>query len=166
MSEHSQPLPIFIGDYLVHTMALTGEENGAFLLLIMFYWQNGTLPNNDVKLARIARVSIRRWRRSVGPIIRELLVDDGDALAPKMVETWRRKAFGRLPMAEWSQLRAFIFQRDGLACNYCGTVRPDNHIDHVEPVARGGSNHPSNLVVACPRCNMSKGAKSLKEWLQ
>jgi len=33
------------------------------------------------------------------------------------------------------------------------------HVDHVIPIALGGSNWPSNLVVACVACNCSKGAK-------
>ena len=44
-------------------------------------------------------------------------------------------------------------------CNYC-MARLDHHhvvIDHITPVARGGSDHPSNLQVVCARCNALKG---------
>lgn len=33
------------------------------------------------------------------------------------------------------------------------------HIDHRQPLARGGDNNPSNIVLACPRCNMKKSAR-------
>jgi 5-methylcytosine-specific restriction endonuclease McrA len=33
------------------------------------------------------------------------------------------------------------------------------HVDHVVPSALGGYNGPSNLVLACGPCNLSKGAK-------
>lgn len=33
------------------------------------------------------------------------------------------------------------------------------HADHRIPLARGGSNDPSNIVASCPTCNHSKGAK-------
>ena len=33
------------------------------------------------------------------------------------------------------------------------------HVDHVIPLARGGSNGPENLVIACPACNQTKSAK-------
>lgn len=38
------------------------------------------------------------------------------------------------------------------------------HIDHRIPLARGGSNAPANLCLACPKCNNSKGAKLPHEW--
>jgi 5-methylcytosine-specific restriction endonuclease McrA len=33
------------------------------------------------------------------------------------------------------------------------------HVDHVMPLLLGGSNWPENLVLACPHCNQTKGAK-------
>jgi 5-methylcytosine-specific restriction endonuclease McrA len=47
-------------------------------------------------------------------------------------------------------------------CFYCGG--PSEHIDHVVPVARGGSHSIGNLVGACQRCNQSKGSKFITEW--
>src|SRR3546814_4901845 len=44
-------------------------------------------------------------------------------------------------------------------CWYCGTKLTAYHVDHRIPLARGGSNGPENLVIACPACNLSKGAK-------
>ena len=63
-------------------------------------------------------------------------------------------------------LRKKVFERDGNACAYCGTTEGPFHIDHKTPVARGGKDCLSNLTVACQQCNLSKGSKSLKEWLQ
>jgi 5-methylcytosine-specific restriction endonuclease McrA len=39
------------------------------------------------------------------------------------------------------------------------------HIDHIIPLARGGTSDPENLQLLCPRCNCSKGAKDPQEWL-
>jgi 5-methylcytosine-specific restriction endonuclease McrA len=45
-------------------------------------------------------------------------------------------------------------------CYWCGEkVGRGYHVDHVIPLALGGSNGPENLVVACPACNQSKSAK-------
>lgn len=50
-------------------------------------------------------------------------------------------------------------------CYWCGAAVGDNyHVDHVIPLAKGGSNGPENLVIACPPCNLSKGAKLPHEW--
>lgn len=42
-------------------------------------------------------------------------------------------------------------------------------IDHVMPVALGGSNHPDNLAISCFQCNMKKGSlhpRVAELWLQ
>lgn len=45
-------------------------------------------------------------------------------------------------------------------CYWCNTrVGNDYHVDHVVPLSRGGSNWPSNLVIACSTCNLSKQDK-------
>ena len=38
------------------------------------------------------------------------------------------------------------------------------HVDHVVPLALGGSNGPENLVIACPTCNCSKGHSHPMDW--
>jgi len=55
-------------------------------------------------------------------------------------------------------------------CYYCKTkISQDKRgydVDHVIPLARGGSNGPENLVVTCPTCNRSKNARMPHEWPQ
>lgn len=44
-------------------------------------------------------------------------------------------------------------------CYYCGEeVGSAYHIDHVIPLALGGTNDPGNIVIACPRCNLQKSS--------
>lgn len=38
------------------------------------------------------------------------------------------------------------------------------HVDHLIPVARGGSNSPRNLVISCASCNCSRKDKLPFEW--
>lgn len=33
------------------------------------------------------------------------------------------------------------------------------HVDHIVPLAKGGSDNEANICCACPRCNLSKGDK-------
>ncbi|MBA3833743.1 MAG: HNH endonuclease [Chthoniobacterales bacterium] len=69
----------------------------------------------------------------------------------------------RLPPAEWYIVRSIVLERDGYSCAYCGSDA-NLHIDHVIPLARGGSNTFDNLVTSCGPCNQSKGTKLLAEW--
>ncbi len=62
-------------------------------------------------------------------------------------------------------LRDFIFQRDGRVCRYCFDETGPFQIDHIFPKAKGGSDDPENLAVACSSCNLSKRDKTLGEWL-
>lgn len=57
-------------------------------------------------------------------------------------------------------LRFQVLRRDNHACRYCGATAPDARltVDHVTPVALGGTNDPSNLVTACADCNAGKAA--------
>lgn len=53
-------IQLYVADYLADTMHLDAEEHGAYLLLIMNYWQTGK-PIPKSRLQKIARVSNERW---------------------------------------------------------------------------------------------------------
>jgi uncharacterized protein YdaU (DUF1376 family) len=57
-------MPLYIADYLKKTTHLGALESGAYLHLMMDYWQNGGLPSDDKRLARIARMTDREWKSS------------------------------------------------------------------------------------------------------
>jgi 5-methylcytosine-specific restriction endonuclease McrA len=45
-------------------------------------------------------------------------------------------------------------------CAYCRKpLRKKWHIDHIHPIAKGGSNWPKNLQLLCAPCNLSKKDK-------
>lgn len=50
-------MPFYVADYLADTGHLGALEHGAYMLLIMHYWQKGGLPDDDRQLARIARMT-------------------------------------------------------------------------------------------------------------
>lgn len=57
-------MPLYIGDYRADTTHLGAAQHGAYLLLIMHYWQQGGLPDDDEQLARIACMSLSEWRKN------------------------------------------------------------------------------------------------------
>lgn len=61
-------------------------------------------------------------------------------------------------------IRFDIFKRDGYQCKICGSSPNDDgeitlHVDHIIPVAKGGTSDYENLQTLCSRCNMGKKAK-------
>lgn len=63
------------------------------------------------------------------------------------------------------KLRFEVFKRDSFTCQYCGAHPPKVvlHVDHIDPVANGGSNNIDNLVTSCDCCNLGKGARLLSD---
>ena len=52
-------------------------------------------------------------------------------------------------------------------CKYCGKELDwfEREIEHKTPVSRGGDNRNSNLCISCHQCNVEKGKRTYKEYL-
>lgn len=63
--------------------------------------------------------------------------------------------------------RAYIIERDGSRCHLCGELcsAEDVSLDHVIPLAQGGSHAPENLRVAHLSCNARKRDRAMNEQL-
>lgn len=61
--------------------------------------------------------------------------------------------------------RPAIIRRDASTCYLCGRVlnRSEITLDHVVPLARGGTHTDDNLRVCCTACNSRKGTRLLSE---
>ena len=81
MSKRMKPLwmPLYVEKFLADTGGLTPSQGGAYIRLLCAMWrsEDGTLPNNDAKLARSAGVGSNNWMR-VWPAIKSLFDIDGD----------------------------------------------------------------------------------------
>lgn len=89
----------------------------------------------------------------------------------KQAEQWRNRR-ARKRNAEGTHTAAdvlsiFTAQR-GLCANCQAKLFKSGakkyHVDHMMPLALGGSNLPDNLQCLCPTCNLSKGAKHPDAW--
>jgi 5-methylcytosine-specific restriction endonuclease McrA len=72
-----------------------------------------------------------------------------------------------LSRADVDYFKVLKFRSQEGICVYCmAKMTIQNcHLDHKMPLARGGSDDPSNLQVLCARCNREKHSKSHEEYL-
>jgi hypothetical protein len=66
---------------------------------------------------------------------------------------------GRRPLSP--RVRYEVIEAAGFRCQACGRGASDGtklHVDHIVPVAGGGSNDETNLQCLCEECNLGKGA--------
>jgi 5-methylcytosine-specific restriction endonuclease McrA len=115
----------------------------------------------------------RRARRRADPDKSRAEVRKWFAANPGVVQRWRKanpEAYraqvqtrhARVANAEGrhtaDELKA-LFQRQRGRCAYCSkSIRNGYHVDHIIPLARGGSNWISNIALACAKCNLTKSA--------
>lgn len=94
------------------------------------------------------------------------------ALNPEVFAERRRNRRAMERNAEGSHkaadVRAIFDKQRGL-CASCETKlfksgKQKYHVDHMLPLALGGSNWPSNLQCLCPDCNLRKSAKDPIKW--
>ena len=85
--------------------------------------------------------------------------------AERQHDTQLRRAHQVMALENWDllqrrepipeEVQRAIWQRDEGRCVKCGSSVMI-HIDHLIPVALGGSNHPDNLQLLCANCNREK----------
>lgn len=124
----------------------------------------GVMPFQDFPLE--TRIILNSWAREPKSPPRWRPVCDGLVqVHSRMFFEWHARR-GNDPFTGrptiGAELRQTIAKRDSMRCGLCGgTIASmrDLHIDHIQPVSRGGSNLASNLQAAHASCNMTKGAK-------
>ncbi len=64
-------------EHLANTIRLSAAEHGAYVRLLLSYWQDGPLHDDDAVLARITGTTLSEWKK-VRPAIQDFFdVADG-----------------------------------------------------------------------------------------
>jgi 5-methylcytosine-specific restriction endonuclease McrA len=74
-----------------------------------------------------------------------------------------RRKHGRLPKGTVAKIGAAQRWR----CAVCrDSIKREYHVDHIEPLARGGKHEPKNIQLLCPPCNVRKSARDPIDFMQ
>lgn len=88
-------MQLYVSDFVGDTLHLSTEQVGAYLLLLMAMWNaGGSLPNDEVKLARVARMSVKKWRAVAADLLAYFTVD-GDAVRHNRLTKELQKSEGK-----------------------------------------------------------------------
>jgi 5-methylcytosine-specific restriction endonuclease McrA len=113
-----------------------------------------------------ARAIARNWARKNAQKLKEWRDANPDKLRVYRTLTKARRrlrvaAGGRFTTPDINR----IFDQQKGKCAYCRvSLQSGFHIDHIKPLAKGGSNRPSNLQLCCADCNHSKQARDPLEF--
>lgn len=79
-------MQFYVADYLADTAHLSTLQHGAYMMLLMNYWQRGkALPAKDEYLAQICRMSLEQWLE-IKPIIAEFFTERKGCWVQKRIE--------------------------------------------------------------------------------
>jgi len=94
-------MPLYIGDYLGDTTHLTQGQHGAYMLLLMHYWQRGSLPAELEQCFCIAHAMDEQSKSNVSAVLSEFFRLEGgryrqqrmDAELDKAEKSYKRRAY-------------------------------------------------------------------------
>lgn len=128
---------------------------------LRFYETKKDDPDFRARAVERARVWANENRERVAEIKRDWTRRNPESA--RIIQHVRRSrvkaAGGRFTVKEFRELCAWFDNR----CAYCGASGKMT-MDHIVPIAHGGSNWISNILPACRLCNYRKGARSVEEF--
>lgn len=63
------------------------------------------------------------------------------------------------------KIRLMYDMQEGKCAYCCISLNLNYHIEHIVPLAAGGTNADSNLCISCPRCNLLAGSKVFSSFI-
>ena len=101
-------MQLYVSDYLADTAHLTAQQHGAYMLLLMNYWQRGkALDNSNERLSHVARLSPEEWAQAK-PTLEEFFVIEGNLWTHARVEDDLEKIREKSAKASFAGRRSVV----------------------------------------------------------
>ena len=90
MSKKPSHIPLFPDAYHRDTTHLTTEEHGAYFLLLMAAWGSTdcTLPNDERRLAALAKMPVAKWRKIAPTVLEFWTIEKGRIFQGRLLKEW------------------------------------------------------------------------------
>lgn len=93
-------MQLYVSDFVGDTLSLSTEHIGAYLLLLIALWNaGGSLPADEVKLARVARLTVKRWKKVGSELLPFFEVSDGILTHHRLTKELQKSAAQSLSRA-------------------------------------------------------------------
>ncbi len=81
----NRPCPLWVDAFQRDTQHLGADEVGAYLLILMAMWGREAcdFPDDEARLAKVSRVSLRLWKSRIGPVLVPFFKSENGALFSK-----------------------------------------------------------------------------------
>ena len=107
-------MQLYVSDYLADTAHLTAQQHGAYLLLLMNYWQKGKpLDNTNERLQYVARMTSEEWEANK-EILAEFFWVDGDVWSHTRIDNDLEKVREKSEKASKAGQRSFSVRSTGV----------------------------------------------------
>jgi uncharacterized protein YdaU (DUF1376 family) len=101
-------MQLYVSDYLADTAHLTAQQHGAYMLLLMNYWQRGkALDNSNERLSHVARLSPEEWAEAK-PTLEEFFMVEGNLWTHARVEDDLEKIREKSAKASFAGRRSVV----------------------------------------------------------
>ena len=135
----------------------------------MYYDKNRTRILDQQKSSVARKLYAEYWRQKNPDKCLQYTKSWQQKNKSKVAEKWRRHKAKRRSIAGTPSPRIIerLIQYQRGLCACCGKeLRNRYHLDHILPIALGGTSEDSNLQLLLPECNMKKGAKHPIAYMQ
>lgn len=84
-------MQLYVSDFVGDTLQLSTEQIGAYMLMLMAMWNaGGTLSDDDVKLSRVVRMSLKKWRAISADLLTFFERADGEISHKRLTKELRK----------------------------------------------------------------------------
>lgn len=93
------------------------------------------------------------------------LIESGRFCESHKGDVWQKHGKAHTYGGDWARRRAYVMARDEYLCQPClkaGRVTQAAHVDHIIPVAEGGTDGLDNLQAICESCHKVKTQEEAK----